>query len=130
MNSVRAGKRNSKNVITSKINGKPTLSTSLKKIIEENDLKYQKLKLFESTKSPNSHNCTFYVGAPVWSMAWCPESIESDSNEQYLALCCHSGEHSVDPRLTYQEDVLLQIWNCGILPAVPAIDYVVVSANS
>ena len=130
MNSIRTGKRNSKNVITSKVNGKSTMNKTLKKIIQEKGLKFQKLKLFHATTPKESHKSTFYVGGPVWSMAWCPVSNTAGHTEQFLAVSTHSGEHSLDPQAIYHESVLLQLWNCGHLPVRPTPDYAVVNIHA
>ena len=118
LNAVRTGKRNSKNVITKKANGNTSGADHLGKNIKEN-YKYEKLKLFSSTDSTNSHSSTFFVGGPVWAAAWCPYSSSTGPEDQYLATCSHSGEHSLEPQSLCREMELLQLWNCGNLPARP-----------
>nr|CAB3251338.1 general transcription factor 3C polypeptide 2-like [Phallusia mammillata] len=79
--------------------------------------KFQTLRLFKALPCNKHKSKTFFTGAPVWSMAWCPYPTNEIELDQVLALCSHSQEHFVDPAQTYDEPVLLQLWNCGQLPA-------------
>ena len=60
---------------------------------------------------------TFFVGGPVWSMAWCPiPDDEVPTANQYAAIYCHRTMDETH-RMThgYQGPGLLQLWNFGIL---------------
>ena len=130
LNLIRTGKRNSKNVITHKVNGNCNEGCKFGRSEIDENVKYQKLNLFESCQTTNDFSCTFYVGGPIWGTAWCPRSDSRDLESQFLAVCCHFGEHSLEPQNLCHESVLLQIWNCGRLPVRPHADFQLVQISS
>lgn len=89
----------------------------IKSAMEENNMTFEELHLFEALPVGKSNSKTFFTGAPVWSMAWCPYPTHENELDQVLAVCTHSQEHIVNAAQTYEEPVLLQLWNCGKLPA-------------
>jgi hypothetical protein len=62
-----------------------------------------------------SESININVGGPVWSMSWCPVDV-GQFDHQYLAVYTNKTfdeTHLV--RSQSQSDVLLQIYDCGIL---------------
>ena len=119
LNLLRTGKRNSKNIVTNKVNGEAVGGDEFRRRLQNETVKYEKLKLFQCNDTDSHHSSTFYVGGPVWSMAWCPMTTNVCDDEQFLALCSHWGEHSFEPQTICHEPVVLQLWNCGKLPVRP-----------
>ena len=99
------------------------LKTQKQKNRKKSDLIYERLNLFQTKVTSNSENrfaFTSYVGGPVWAMAWCPTPVESPENTcQFLALATHNKKHVMMRNAIYEENCLIQIWNCGSLPRLP-----------
>ena len=83
---------------------------------------FQNLQLFQSIPVESGQSRTFFTGAPVWAMDWCPLPLSESQHDQILAVANHSREHLVDPEVTYGEPTVVQFWNCGKLPALPAVE--------
>ncbi|XP_015589365.1 uncharacterized protein LOC107264998 [Cephus cinctus] len=77
----------------------------------------------------------FFVGGPIWAMAWLPipTPMFADNANQYLALSCHpsmKSEYTVGK--AYKGRNIIQIWNIGKLDhesknknSLPALSYAV-----
>ncbi|CAK8689284.1 unnamed protein product [Clavelina lepadiformis] len=82
---------------------------------DKNNMNYKRLELFEALTTEQGGPMTFFVGGPVWAMSWCPYPNKSEQ-AQYLAIATHVGEHPLQPDVTYKEQSVIQLWNCGKLP--------------
>ncbi|XP_041261192.1 general transcription factor 3C polypeptide 2 isoform X3 [Onychostruthus taczanowskii] len=64
---------------------------------------------------PERLDVSFFVGGPVWAMAWCP-TPEGSAAPQYVAVSCHRSmeeTHSVSG--LHSGPALLQLWDLGTL---------------
>nr|XP_018671315.1 general transcription factor 3C polypeptide 2-like isoform X1 [Ciona intestinalis]XP_026694461.1 general transcription factor 3C polypeptide 2-like isoform X1 [Ciona intestinalis] len=81
----------------------------------DSSLEFKKLNCFASVVNDGIQSATMFTGGPVWSMAWCPFPCDVTSH-QYLALSTNIGEHYMDPKFTYKDRAMIQIWDCGEMP--------------
>ncbi|XP_058658185.1 general transcription factor 3C polypeptide 2 [Ammospiza caudacuta] len=64
---------------------------------------------------PERRDVSFFVGGPVWAMAWCP-TPEGSAAPQLVAVSCHRSmeeTHSVSG--LHSGPALLQLWDLGTL---------------
>ncbi|XP_034937795.1 general transcription factor 3C polypeptide 2 isoform X2 [Chelonus insularis] len=106
------------------------LSNNLKKTTEDLN-EWKTWNQFESSVTDNIP--TFFVGGPVWSMAWLPIPLTMYSNDidQYLAISTHPSMNSIHVvGKSYKYNNIIQIWNLGHLtqahsctPVAPKLSY-------
>ena len=76
---------------------------------------WNQLNLFESVVTEPHIN--FYVGGPVWAIAWCPLPLDAgEQSDQFLAIASNMNpeiSHTLND--TDFETGLIQIWNVGPL---------------
>ncbi|CAD6236432.1 GSCOCG00008179001-RA-CDS [Cotesia congregata] len=100
------------------------------------DKGWKSFKLFESAVINNVP--TFFVGGPVWALAWLPIPIPMYDPEinQYLAVSTHpTMENKYPISQSYKFKNIIQIWNMGHLDHVaaatptPKLAYIVTHNN-
>lgn len=66
----------------------------------------------------SSGTATFFVGGPIWALAWLPIPSAMYSKEplQYIAISAHpTMEHEYTVGKAYSGANIIQIWNVGPL---------------
>ncbi|XP_057337770.1 uncharacterized protein LOC130675891 [Microplitis mediator] len=103
---------------------------------EKRDKGWKSWKQFESSIVNNVP--MFFVGGPVWSMAWLPipAPMFSHQADQYLAVSTHpTMESKYKINNSYKFKNIIQIWNLGHLdhilsvPPIPKLSYVIAHNN-
>ena len=78
------------------------------------DNSWIRLNLFDSI--PTKQTLNFFVGGPVWAVAWTPFPSNVKNRDQFLAVASNmSPEISHTLNDTDIESGLIQIWNVGLL---------------